>query len=76
VGVVEAKLNALRVATAIGDVPQNVNFAIKAAIVANFLQSNGIRYATVELRATRSPADIAEVAKRFTVPIDCGGAAP
>ena len=76
VGVVEAKLNALRVASAIGDVPQNVNFAIKAAIVANFLRSNGIHYTTVDLRASRSPADIAEVAKRFTVPVECGATAP
>lgn len=75
VGIVEGKLNAIKVASAFGDVPQNVNFAIKAAVVANFLQSNGIRYATVELRAARSPADIAEAAKRFTVPVECGGTA-
>src|SRR5439155_21695916 len=33
VGVVVGKLDALRVAQAIGDIPQNVNFAINAAVI-------------------------------------------
>jgi serine protease Do len=41
VGVVSAKLNALNIMVATkGDIPQNVNFAIKASVVANFLQTN------------------------------------
>ena len=75
VGIVEGKLNAIKVATAIGDVPQNVNFAIKAAVVASFLDSNGVHYATGGLGAARSPADIAEEARRFTVPVECSGSA-
>jgi len=71
VGIVEAKLDAAKVTTAIGDVPQNVNFAIKAAVVATFLDSNGVHYATGQPGAARSPADIAEEAKRFTVPVEC-----
>ena len=75
VGIVEGKLNAIKVATAIGDVPQNVNFAIKAAVMATFLDGNGVHYATGEPGAARSPADIAEEARRFTVPVECGGSA-
>lgn len=73
IGIVEGKLDAIKVASAIGDVPQNVNFAIKTAVVATFLDSNGIHYATGQLSTTRSPADIAEEAKHFTVPIECLG---
>lgn len=75
IGIVEGKLNAIKVATAFGDVPQNVNFAIKALVVATFLDSNGVNYQTGQLGAGRSPADIAEDAKHFTVPVECGASA-
>lgn len=42
VGVVVAKLNAVTVAQSTGDVPQNVNFAIKANILISFLLSHEI----------------------------------
>jgi S1-C subfamily serine protease len=75
VGIVESKLNAIKVAAAVGDVPQNVNFAIKASVVATFLDSNNIHYASGVSAADRSPADIAENARRFTVPVECSGSA-
>jgi hypothetical protein len=75
VGIVVGKLNATKVASAIGDVPQNVNFAIKASVVAIFLDSNNIHYASGVSAADRSPADIAENARRFTVPVECSGSA-
>ncbi len=47
VGVVSAKLNALKLMLATnGDIAQNVNFAIKASIVASFLEANGVGYTT------------------------------
>ena len=42
IGVVVAKLNALAIAMITGDIPQNVNFAIKVATLASFLEANGI----------------------------------
>jgi serine protease Do len=42
VGVVDAKLDALKLASADGDLPQNVNFALKADMMITFLQSNGV----------------------------------
>ena len=39
VGVVVAKLNALKIASATGDIPQNVNFAIKASVAKAFLDA-------------------------------------
>jgi serine protease Do len=35
----------LKIAAASGDLPQNVNFALKASTVANFLDTNRIKYA-------------------------------
>jgi S1-C subfamily serine protease len=43
VGVVVGKLDALKVADLTGDIPQNVNFAIKAGVVRSFLDASGSR---------------------------------
>jgi S1-C subfamily serine protease len=72
VGVISSKLNAMNVALVNNDIPQNVNFAIKAMIALNFLDSNGIPPAV----GTRSPtpldaATLAEQAKLFTVHVVC-----
>jgi hypothetical protein len=72
VGVVTAKLNALNVMVATkGDIPQNVNFAIKASVVANFLQSNGIKYDLGTSTQQIQPADIADHAKEMSVFVEC-----
>lgn len=44
VGVVTSKLSALWAAHAISDVPQNVNFALKASLVADFLARNNVPF--------------------------------
>ena len=71
IGIVVSKLNALKVANATGDVPQNVNFAINANVLASFLDANGVDYKT----ATRGPVlpthEIARRAQAFTVLIEC-----
>ena len=47
VGVVSSKLNALNVMLQKeGDIPQNVNFAIKASVAATFLQSNNVKFSS------------------------------
>jgi hypothetical protein len=76
VGIVTAKLNAMRVARYTGDIPQNVNFAIKAEIAKAFLDSNGIGYGTIRSDQTLSPADIGDAGRAFTVYIECQRAAP
>lgn len=43
-GVVVSKLNAMAVAAITGDIPQNVNFAIKVSTLANFLEAHNIVY--------------------------------
>jgi serine protease Do len=72
VGLVDAKLNALKVAMADGDLPQNVNFAIKSEIVLAFLESNRVE---AQLGSSSdkplAPADIADKARAISVFIAC-----
>ena len=70
-GVVVAKLNALRVAAATGDIPQNINFAIKGSVVAGFLDAQRVSYTDSSNASALSTPDIAERAKLFTVRITC-----
>lgn len=71
VGVVVSKLDTLRVAEAIGDIPQNVNFAIRGEIAKLFLFQNGVE-PDVALQANDlAPEDLAELAKKFTVRVTC-----
>ena len=80
VGIVTAKLDAALVARFTGDIPQNVNFALKAEVARTFLDSNGIAYHSAPSETSRglfssdkqlSPADIGDVARPFTLQIEC-----
>jgi hypothetical protein len=71
VGIVTAKLDAVRVARAIGDIPQNVNFALKAQVARTFLDSKLISYKTETSTAPLSPADVGAMARPFTVHVAC-----
>jgi tetratricopeptide (TPR) repeat protein len=71
VGIVKSKLNALHVARSFGDIPQNVNFAIKAEVARTFLDSKGITYQAARSEQQLSPADVGEIARSFTVYIEC-----
>jgi hypothetical protein len=73
VGIVTAKLNALRVARFTGDIPENVNFAIKAEVARTFLDSKGIKYQMERSDKQLSPADVGDIGRPFTVQIECKG---
>jgi S1-C subfamily serine protease len=77
VGVVVAKLNAVRVASATGDIPQNVNFAIKSSVAMAFLESQRVTVrsdppppADYRLDALSTP-DIAAQAQALAVQVVC-----
>lgn len=70
-GVVVSKLNAVAVAKYTGDIPQNVNFAIKSSVLRGFLEANGIDYTNAGTSTKSSVVKIAESAKAFTLPIFC-----
>jgi S1-C subfamily serine protease len=61
VGVVSAKLNALKMAAEGGDLPQNVNFAVKSAILASFLDANRVTF-EVAASGGQKPLEAADVA--------------
>jgi S1-C subfamily serine protease len=71
VGVVESKLDAITVANITEDIPQNVNFAIKAIIAINFLENHGLDPATETSKQRLEPAQIAELAQKFSVRVSC-----
>jgi serine protease Do len=70
--VVEAKLDALKVVAGTGDIPQNVNFAVKSDVLMTFLDSNRAAYevGTTSPRPL-DPADLAEFAKGVSGHIAC-----
>jgi hypothetical protein len=80
VGVVVGKLNAVKVAEATGDIPQNVNFAVSLGTLQTFLNTNSVPYALDDScflgrflcsKATKTPADITTEATRYTVLLEC-----
>jgi hypothetical protein len=71
VGVVVSKLNAVKVAEAIGDIPQNVNFAVSLGTLQSFLNANGVLYALDDSKAAKTPADITAEATHYTVLLEC-----
>lgn len=71
VGIVVGKLNAIKIAKAIGDIPQNVNFAISATVARGFLDAKGVKYETVPSNKKLEAADVGELAKKFTVVVEC-----
>ena len=71
VGVVVTKLDARAVAAQTGDLPQNVNFAIKAAVAREFLEAQGVKVRTGASTVARSNADVGEMGRAVTVLVEC-----
>lgn len=71
VGVVTSKLNALAAIAATGDVPQNINFALRSATLLAFLSSHSIATKAPHSDQTLSPPDLAERATSFSVAVLC-----
>ncbi|MEN3791541.1 serine protease [Fulvimarina sp. MAC3] len=72
VGVVTAKLNAVAVADATGDIPQSINFAIEPNAVSKFLDANAVKYEAADAGASLQsvPDAVAEV-KDAIFPVLC-----
>jgi S1-C subfamily serine protease len=76
VGVVAAKLNALRIARATGNIPENINFAIKTGAIRDFLDNSVVAYETASPTSELKTTEIANNARAFTLLITCTGKAP
>ncbi|MFL6790232.1 MAG: S1C family serine protease [Bradyrhizobium sp.] len=76
VGVVAAKLDGIKIARATGNIPENINFAIKTGAVRDFLDNSVVPYETADARLELNKkdlktADIAKNARAFTLLISC-----
>lgn len=71
-GVVVSKLNAMAIARATGDIPQNVNFAIKVSTLVSFLEAHNVRYEPAETAAAELPVtERAERAEASSTQVEC-----
>ncbi len=71
VGVVTSKLNVLQTLASSGDIPQNVNFAVKASAVTAFLESNRVVFENGTATTALSAPDLADHARRISVFVTC-----
>ncbi len=71
VGLTVAKLNALQMARVTGDIPQNVNFAIKHSVIKRFLEGHRLQYQQTNNRGKLDASAIADEARTYTVALEC-----
>lgn len=71
VGVVVSKLNALEIADVLGDLPQNVNYAVRGEIAKLFLAQNGVSPETSANNSAVEPEKLAKIATGFTAFVEC-----
>lgn len=71
VGVVTSKLSPLWAAKNIGDVPQNVNFALKASVIRDFLESRSIEYQSRGLGVAIPVTDLPAKVSSAVLPLEC-----
>ncbi|MGE4503286.1 MAG: trypsin-like peptidase domain-containing protein [Thiomicrospira sp.] len=71
IGIVSMKLNAVFVNELVGDLPQNVNFAIKSTQLMGYLDANSVDYQVTSSGQKLSSSQVAERAREFTVFITC-----
>jgi S1-C subfamily serine protease len=71
VGVVVMKLNARMVQETTGDLPQNVNFAIKGSVAREFLAAQGVVPLTGLPVTTMSNADVGDVGRSLSLLVEC-----
>ena len=71
VGVVISQLDKRKVEKAIGSLPENVNFGIKASTVRQFLVSSGLPSKKAERTEEKSTEQLAEIAKNQALMVMC-----
>ena len=69
VGMVTSKLNAIKIAKITGDIPQNVNFALKTATLEIFLATNKLTKPNAKVRGEMKMPEIAEMLSDSTAKI-------
>ena len=74
IGMVAAKMNTMKFIRATGNIPENINFAIKTGAIRDFLDNSAVLYQTAEPRPELKTADIAQAARAYTLLISCNAA--
>jgi S1-C subfamily serine protease len=74
VGVVSSKLDGIRFANVTGNIPENINFAIKIGALRDFLDNSVVSYQTAESKADLKTPEIAGNARAYTLLITCNAA--
>ena len=72
IGIVTSKLDAVKTAELVGDIPQYVNFAIREATVRSFLDASGIEYSIQSRNANLDTVTVAERARRPSSGLSAG----
>jgi hypothetical protein len=71
VGIAVSKLNALKLAPLIGDIAQNVNFAIPSSTVTPILDTYSIKYQSGTFDKEKPISDIVSAASSAVVSVEC-----
>ena len=73
VGVVLGKADAIKIAKATGDIPQNVSFAVGPQTINAFLKGNRIKFEKDSsfFSFNKTAVEIADLARSATVKIEC-----
>jgi S1-C subfamily serine protease len=71
IGVVVSKLDALKMAARLGDLPQNVNFAIRGEQMRLFLENNQVNFPVSRSNTRLENTDIASQGAAVTVRVRC-----
>jgi hypothetical protein len=71
IGRVVSKLDALKIAESGGDLPQNVNFAIRGEVLSDFLEKNDVEFTASEDTTRLENTDIASQGAAVTVRVRC-----
>lgn len=71
IGLAVAKLNAMAVAAALGDVSQNVNFATHVSLLRALMDRSGVAYDEAGPAHPRTNTELAEELQKATVKIEC-----
>jgi S1-C subfamily serine protease len=71
VGIVVGKLNAIQVAETTSETTENINFAVNLGTIQSFLDSHAVPYVSNDSNQSKTYAEIAAAAMRYTVLLEC-----
>jgi len=71
IGTVVSRLDKFKTLQVAGDLPENINFAIRGRLMATFMESLGLSPSYNTITRLKSPTEIDEEAARYTVLILC-----